>query len=388
MKTHRINSLSQSPDTPLVTPASSTSECSHSESINVDVFGAESLCGDIEEQWNRIRNSNSVFFDSPYFDIEFTKAVARVRDDVRIGIVKRRDKIVGFLPFQENKPGHAVPVGGMLNDWHGIMGMQSPEVIKLILKAAKLHSFKFHAIYNVDDSLKKYYFREFKSHFLDLSEGWEPYKSWVFENSSAVKRQGQKTRALGRQIGEVRFEFESQDSNLLERLIELKRARYRRSNTFEILGVQWASDLLRELHQVRDPNFRGILSVLWAGDKMVGAHFGMLTQGTLHYWFPVYAPAFHKYSPGTEMLMQSAKHACEMGIKKLDLGYGDDPYKFRFCNGSEPVAFGIANFGTMSRTVARYQYKFRNMLKEIPMKPLAKRILRKLYPHFGGWNFR
>jgi len=343
MKTHRINSLSQSPDTPLVTPASSTSECSHSESINVDVFGAESLCGDIEEQWNRIRNSNSVFFDSPYFDIEFTKAVARVRDDVRIGIVKRRDKIVGFLPFQENKPGHAVPVGGMLNDWHGIMGMQSPEVIKLILKAAKLHSFKFHAIYNVDDSLKKYYFREFKSHFLDLSEGWEPYKSWVFENSSAVKRQGQKTRALGRQIGEVRFEFESQDSNLLERLIEL---------------------------------------------KMVGAHFGMLTQGTLHYWFPVYAPAFHKYSPGTEMLMQSAKHACEMGIKKLDLGYGDDPYKFRFCNGSEPVAFGIANFGTMSRTVARYQYKFRNMLKEIPMKPLAKRILRKLYPHFGGWNFR
>ena len=374
-------------DAPFGNQASRSKVISTDAPIDVEVYGPECLCGSIENHWNRIRNSNPVF-KSPYFDIKFTQAVGRVRDDVRIAIVLSLGEVVGFLPFQENKPGHAVPVGGLLNDWHAIMGTQSSEVLQQILKAAKLNSFKFHAINAEEDGLEKYYFREFKSHYLDLSDGWEAYQKWVFKNSSAVKRQGQKTRGLARKFGEIRFEFESEDANQLERLIELKRAKYQRSNTFDILGVRWASNLLRELHQIRDSNFRGVLSVLWAGDHMVGAHFGMLTEETLHYWFPVYDPAFHKFSPGTEMLMQSAKYACDIGIRKLDLGYGDDSYKFRFCNAYEPVAFGMANLSPLSRTMAKYQYSFRNQLKQIPMKPLAKRILRKFYPRFGGWNYR
>ncbi|WP_157665262.1 GNAT family N-acetyltransferase [Mariniblastus fucicola] len=354
---------------------------------NIQIVRPQSLSGAILEDWNRIRRSNTVF-NSPYFDVEFTKAVGRVRDDVRIAIAETDGNIVGILPFQENTPGHAVPVGGLLNDWHGIMGKQDPQTLELMLKAAKLDSFKFHAIDASNDSLAKYYFREFKSHYADLSDGWEAYRRWARKNSSTIKRQGQKTRGLGREVGEVRFEFESEDPLLLERLIELKRTRYTNSNTFDILGVRWASDLLREIHRVRQPNFRGILSVLWAGDELVGAHFGMLTNDILHYWFPVYDPRFHKYSPGTEMLMQSAEHACELGARKLDLGYGDDAYKFKFCNASEPVAFGMANFNPLSRAIARRQYTFRNHLKQIPMKPLVKRILRRLYPRFGGWNFR
>lgn len=282
-------------DAPFGNQASRSKVISTDAPIDVEVYGPECLCGSIENHWNRIRNSNPVF-KSPFFDIKFTQAVGRVRDDVRIAIVLSLGEVVGFLPFQENKPGHAVPVGGLLNDWHAIMGTQSSEVLQQILKAAKLNSFKFHAINAEEDGLEKYYFREFKSHYLDLSDGWEAYQKWVFKNSSAVKRQGQKTRGLARKFGEIRFEFESEDANQLERLIELKRAKYQRSNTFDILGVRWASNLLRELHQIRDSNFRGVLSVLWAGDHMVGAHFGMLTEETLHYWFPVYDPAFHKLS--------------------------------------------------------------------------------------------
>ena len=387
MNTRPLSPQHESVDEPLGKTNSRTNAIDLSAPVDVQLLGPDSLSGYVEEKWSAIRNANPVF-KSPYFDIKFTKAVARVRNDVRIAIAQVGEEIVSILPFQENKPGHAVPVGGLLNDWHGMMGKQDPDILQQIMKAADLRSFKFHAINAKEDSLKKYYFREFDSHYLDLSCGWEEYRKWVHKNSSAVKRQGQKTRALARNVGELRFEFESESANQLERLIELKRARYNNSNTFDILGVTWASNLLRELHQVRDPNFRGVLSILWAGDQLVGAHFGMLTDETLHYWFPVYAPAFHKYSPGTEMLMQSAQHACEIGIKKLDLGYGDDAYKYRFCNASEPVAFGMANFSPFSRVVAKYRYSFRNQLKQIPMKPLVKRILRKLYPRFGGWNFR
>ena len=281
MNARQLTPANKAIDAPLGKRNSRTAVADQTDSLSVQIIGAESLCGAVEEQWNRFRASNPVF-KSPYFDIRFTRAVAQVRDDVRIAVAQVQDKIVAILPFQENKPGHAVPVGGLLNDWHGILGKQDPEVLQKILKAADLQSFKFHAINAQDDSLKKYYFREFNSHYLDLSGGWDEYRTWVRKNSIAVKRQGQKTRALGRQVGEVRFEFESESANQLERLIELKRARYNNSNTFDILGVTWASNLLRELHQVRDPNFRGVLSILWAGDMLVGAHFGMVTDETLH----------------------------------------------------------------------------------------------------------
>ncbi len=355
--------------------------------MRIQIIEAHSLCGQVLHRWNRIRDSNP-FFKSPYFDAEFTKAVARVRDDVKIATYEENGEIVSFLPFQENSPGHAVPAGGLLNDWHGIMGKKTPAIAQQMLKAAGLNSYKFHASDNTDNALQQYYFREFESHYLDMSEGWDACREWILKNSSTVKRQGQKTRGLGREFGEVRFEFDSQDPNLLEQLIELKRAKYQRSNTFDILGVPWASDLLREIHSTRHPNFRGLLSAYWAGDELVGAHFGMLSNDVLHYWFPVYNPRFHKYSPGTEMLMQSAKHACGLGISKLDLGYGDDAYKFKFCKGHDRVAFGLVSFNPLTHTIEKYRYSLRNQLKNIPMKPLVKKVLRNAFPDFGGWNYR
>jgi len=353
----------------------------------IQVITPQSLSGPILERWSQLRAQSSVY-SSPYFDAEFIKAVGRVRDDVRIAVAEVNDQVVAVLPFQENTSGHAVPAGGLLNDWHGVLGKRSPELLEQMLKAAGLNSYKFHAMDNSTGSMRKFNFREFKSHYLDLSEGWEAYRKWVFKNSSTVKRQGQKTRALQREIGEIRFEFDCENPVVLERLIELKRARYQNADTFDILGVPWASELIRVLHGVRQPNFKGLLSVLWAGEELIGAHFGMLTDNVLHYWFPVYDPKFHKYSPGTEMLMQAAEHACERGCGKLDLGYGDDNYKFKFCNASEPVAFGMANFNPVSRMIAYQKYRFRNQLKQIPMKPFFKKLLRKYYPEFGGWNFR
>lgn len=357
------------------------------EQASIEIIHPRSISGSILERWNQLRAQSTVF-NSPYFDPEFTKAVARVRDDVRIAIAEIDDRVIGILPFQEFRPGHAVPVGGLLNDWHGIVGKQSPEILERMLKAANLKSFKFHAMDNSQGLDKKYIFKEYGAHYLDLSEGWEAYRKWVFKHSSTVKRQGQKTRAMAREIGEVRFELDCDCPVLLEKVIDMKRRKYQNSNTFDILGVPWASELLRELHRVQEPNFRGLLSVLWAGDEFIGGHIGLITNDVLHYWFPVYDPRYHRYSPGTQMLLHSAEQACHLGVRKLDLGYGDDSYKFKFCNAEEPVAFGLANFNTSARMLQRQRYRLRHKLKEIPMKPFAKRILRAVFPQFGGWNFR
>ena len=151
-----------------------------------------------------------------------------------------------------------------------------------------------------------------------------------------------------REIGEPRFEFDCVSTEALEKLIDLKRKRYQRGKTFDILSVEWAANLLRQLHHTNGQNFQGILSALWVGDKMIAGHFGMLSNHVMHYWFPAYDIKYAKYSPGTQMIMNVAEHAAKLGIDKVDFGYGDDPYKFKFCNGRETVSCGQFRFNRLA----------------------------------------
>ena len=373
------------PDGSLCVPQSLDSVASE-----VYVMSADQLCGELEEQWQSLRQCHE-HFSSPYFDPNFIKAVAKVRDDVRIVMVVENGRPVCFLPIQENSKGRAVPAGGRLNDYHGLLGKPSDTVahFKKIMKAAEVKSYAFHALVPPEtEQLQPYSFRELRTHHLDLSDGWEAYRKWVRRHSSTVKRQGQKTRNLEKEVGPIRFEFDCSEGEVLERLIELKRAKYQRSKTFDILSVEWAANLLRELHNVKHQNFQGILQAMWAGDELICVHFGMMTDEILHYWFPIFDHQYSRYSPGTEMMLQVAEEACRRGIKKLDLGYGDDAYKFKFCNGNEAVINGQVNFNSLELMIAQKRYELRTKLKNIPMKPLAKTVLRSVFPGFGNWNFK
>lgn len=382
--------ISRSPELATYQTATPTFKADEWSMGRIELVKAEHLCGELATRWCEIRNS-SRRFDSPYFDVEFTKAVSRIRNDVEVAIVEDEAGAVQcFLPFQRISNNQAVPVGGKLNDIQGIIGSPGDpgELMLKILKAGKLKSYQFHAGLRFGEYYKPHEFEVIESHHLDLSAGWDSYLAWARKHSRTIKRQGQKTRALEREIGPITFEFECNSNDVLNRLIELKRSKYQRSNTFDILSVEWARKLVRELSQVDSPGFKGILSALWAGDKLVGTHFGMLTNDILHYWFPVYDPIFSKYSPGTELLLSAAKSAASIGVKKVDLGYGDDTYKFKFSNGHDQLSCGRFTSSSLDFAVAKQRYRVRKKLKEIPMKPLAKSVLRKFYPGFGEWNFK
>ncbi len=368
----------------------STASTAVATKYRIDAIGPSELCGSIAQRWGEVRD-HSPKFASPYFDIEFTKAVCRVREDVEIAIaVDESDCIQAFFPFQRVAPRKAMPVGGRLSDLHAPIGeVPDPDgLIKQIMKSMDLTSYAFHAGLKTNGDLEAHEFEVLNSYFMDLSDGWDIYYDWARKNSVAIKRQGQKTRALEREIGPIRFEFDCQATDVLERLIELKRAKYQRSMTFDILGVPWAAELLREISKVRKPGFQGILSVLWAGDDLIAVHFGMLTGEILHYWFPVFEPKFSKYSPGTELMLRVAQEAVERNVSKVDLGFGDDPYKARFCNGRENVSCGRIGFSELGFEVAKRKYSLRKSLKQIPLKPVAKKLLRSVFPGYGQWNFK
>ncbi len=354
----------------------------------LQVIPVQEMGSNLIESWRSIRNRNARLM-SPYFDPEFTKAVGRVRNDVHVGVVHREGSIAEILPFQNVGHRQIGPVGGLLNDVQGVVSESGEfcELAHALMRKTGSSSFPFHSLANYENHAE-YQFRKVKSYFLDLAGGWKNYQSWVNRHSSTISRQRQKTRGLERNVGPIRFEFDVLDADLLERLIDLKRAKYQRTRAFDILSVPWTADLLREIFATNKPGFRGILSGLWAGDHLVAVHFGMLTDSILHYWFPVFVPEFSKYSPGTELLLRVTETAANRGISKIDLGYGDEPYKLKFANGVETLDCGQITNSRLAFMIARQKNEFRHRLKQIPFKSWAKFCLRSVFPEYGRWNYR
>ena len=149
-------------------------------------------------------------YSSPYFDIEFVRAVDRVRQDVEIAVLKNeRQEIVGFFPFQRTRPSAAEPVGGRLNDLHGIIAPPSLSFQMLdVLQQSGLSSFSFHALAGSNSGSAEFEFCRPSTYFIDLRSGWEAYLRWAVQHSSTLKRQPQKTCTMHRNRGDIRFEFD------------------------------------------------------------------------------------------------------------------------------------------------------------------------------------
>jgi len=349
------------------------------------------LNAELENVWHEIRDTRPEL-RSGFYDPDFSKAVNRVRGDVHYLVLYGHAEVLGILPFQRPKPSLAQPVGGMLNDYHGLIlrrGVQCD--IGEWLPSAGLRHFRFHALQDFSKAKSpshcKQVFETLRATSVDLSQGHHGYRNWLFQHSSTVRRQGQKARALARKLGPLSLEVDCRDRDAVEYLIEMKRAKYQRTRTFDILGLSWTQDVLREIFDLRTANFLGMLSVLRAGDTIVSGHFGFLANGILHYWFPAHEHAFGKFSPGTQLMLELTKEPEEPIFQRIDLGYGDSDLKDRFANAESSVEIGCYDPNAIARNVAERKYFFRQSLKKIPAKKQVKKFLRPLWPNLGKGQF-
>jgi CelD/BcsL family acetyltransferase involved in cellulose biosynthesis len=358
-------------------------------SQSVNAVRVSRLDSEVESFWHRMHDCDPQF-DSPYFHPEFTRAVAAVRTDVEVAVTRDSDeRVVGVFPYQRSMKFHADPIGGRLNDFHGIIADRDQFFdLRSLFNSLNLRTCSFHALAVWRGEFDPYMFRAIGSHFIDLSSGSPGYEQWSRQHSTTVRRQPQKTRALCRDIGPLEFEFESNDHQLLEQLIRLKRQKYQRTNTFDILSVDWTANLLREVFNRKCPGFSGVLSVLRAGDAIVAMHFGLKTDRVVHYWFPVFDPVYARYSPGTILLLETCRAAAERRMQRVDLGYGDDQFKFKFANGQSSVLSGLVSFSPLRHSAAKARYSVRNWLRNVPNTMPFKALLRRVYQNYGSWHYR
>jgi CelD/BcsL family acetyltransferase involved in cellulose biosynthesis len=151
----------------------------------------------------------------------------------------------------------------------------------------------------------------------------------------------------------------------------------------------WIAELVTGLLAANDDCCRGILSVLYDGPRPISAHFGLRSGGTISYWFPAYDMSYARYSPGLGLFFKMAEESSKLGVRRIDLGKGDEPYKDLLANDSIELAAGSLSRPSTLAVVRQCRHAtVRSLDSYIRNRPVLRRYARSALDSFGALRVR
>jgi len=311
----------------------------------------------VRSEWSNLQESNCDLV-SPCFAPQFTQAVAAVRDDVEVGLVQQGKDVVALFPFQRDKASQGIPVGGIVSDYQGVICRHDFKCDpQELLKGCRLKTWQFDRLLASQTFFRPYHDYCEPSAIIDLSHGYEAYVRERSERGSQqIKRCRYLENRLGREVGPVRFVSHSPDTALLGKVLGWKSEQYLRTGWADLFATRWGRELVERIHSAHEAGFAGMLSLLYAGDRLIAGHLGMRSRTVWHYWFPAYDREYARFSPGLILLLKMAEQAPAEGLRAIDLGTGITLYKQRLMNAAISVAEGsvvTAGWPLIRRTMRR-----------------------------------
>jgi CelD/BcsL family acetyltransferase involved in cellulose biosynthesis len=292
------------------------------------------------ERWERIRRGSAALA-SPFFDIEFTRAVGEVRRDVRIGVAE-----FGFFGFEVSRLGAGRPVGLKLSDYHGVVAAPEAEwEPRALLRGVGLRSYAFNHLPAAQAPFRPFVRELATSPVADL------------EADAPIGAPSQPARKRRRLARRAPLRFELHDPGSLPVVLAWKSAQYHRTGAFDVFSRPWVVEVVERL--VAGP--LGLLSTLRSGDELIAAHLGLRSGRVAHWWFPAYDPAFARDSPGVVLLLELLEAGPAAGITMLDFGKGDEDYKAWFANGAVDLGVGHVEadrFSELRTGAARVAWRY------------------------------
>jgi len=285
--------------------------------------------------WRALRAAHP-HLGSPYFDLRYVEAAERVSPEGGVAVIRRAGRVIGFFPFQR-RGGGLQPLGAPMSDFHGLVadpaeGLDLGQIVRALgarrLRVSGLIGAPAQPGLDVRHAM-----------IADLSGGFEAYQAG--RASAFLKDKRRRMRALERDHGVVRFDFDRPSPALLERVISEKRAQIRRTHQHDIFACGWTARLLHDLDAVADADFGLRLAVLRAGEVVVAAELGLTSGDRHHLWFPIYDPEYARYSPGALMTLETLRVCAERGIARVDFGPSEEAYKEDFADPAETALEGL-----------------------------------------------
>ena len=347
--------------------------------MNIDVIHANQLTADYIKAWSDLQRTDSRI-DNPFFRPEFTQLVARVCDNVEVAVLKENGKLVGFFPFQRERGAVGHPVGWRLSDMNGcIVDHGIKWSVEEVLKSAGLLTWHFDHLLASQKQFQSYHAFVEDSPYIDLSAGYEAYQNERRRSgSSTISQAMRKSRKIEKELGPLHFERHTTEPQVLEALVEWKRHHIARRRYLDIFKFQWVIELLQKIARSKLNGFSGILSGLYAGDRLIAVHLGIRSYHVISSLIPTFDPAFSKYSPGIILHLELAKKAAESGVKRIDLGRGYNQMKASLMSGAIPVAIGSVELRPINRVLRTGWYGARELVHSTPLRGVPLRMYRRL----------
>jgi len=272
--------------------------------------------------------------DSPFFDTRFVRAVARVRPDTVMGLAHSAGRLVAAWPLHVARDGWSRPAGAPFADWNGpLIDPASDLTPARLLDGLGLcgHTGSNMA---VDPGAPALHRETTASLVTDLSAGGPATLDALARRHP---RHFKKLRRLGRKLaadhGTVRISRAGPGSEMLGRLMEIKRAQLVRSGLHDVLAPAWVRALMESLHAGASETFGADLYVLEAGGTFVAAEFNLRSGPVMHGWLAGYDTRFAAYSPGHLLMMHLLPAIAQRGVAEYDAGTAEHGYKAYFSNG-------------------------------------------------------
>lgn len=320
-------------------------------------------------------------YANPFLHPAFAEAVGHAREGVEVAIFESEGRPLGFFAFQREGGGRAaVPVGGVMADVQA--AVVEPGVgwdAGSTLEACGLDVLEYDHMLADQPPLEAWHESLDDAPTMDLSDGFDAYREAIESAGSSVFRQiDRKARKAARELGPLRLEPRVDDPDLLETLIDWKRDRVHAQGFEDPLGERWIHDLVGEVHRAREPGFEGLLSVLWAGERPVAAHMGVLGDTVLASWIPAFDPELRSYSPGSILHAELARAVVAEGVARMDLGRGENRLKSRLSTGSVPLAIGAVDRRAVQRMVRAGRARLKAAVLASPVGEPLRRAVRRL----------
>lgn len=307
--------------------------------LQVDIQRPEDLSTVDIAAWGAIQQAQPAF-SNPLFGHEFSKTVARVRDDVRVAVFRREGRAVGFLAHHRRPGGFARPIGAPFSDYQGIvsngdMGVEGAEALRL----AGLGAMRFNGLVDPHGQFEGAVRETQDAYAIELSGDPSAYLEAIRAASpKKFKNYRRLEHRLEREVGALRFVAADRTQASFDALLAWKSEQFVRTGVQDVLRPVWVKAMMQNLFDAQD----GLMVCLYAGDTLVAGHFGVRQGGVFHPWIASANPEFAAMSPGQAFLGHAIAAMPDMGLKVYDLGPGHAHYKQPYASTRREIGVGLA----------------------------------------------
>ncbi|WP_454718693.1 GNAT family N-acetyltransferase [Caulobacter segnis] len=322
--------------------------------MDVETLHPSLLSADDVALWRSLAAAQAGF-GNPLLGPDFTQAVGKVREDARVAVVRRDGVTLGFLPFHRRPGGLARPIGSPLSDYHGLVARPDAGLdLAQVLRAADVSVFRYTGLIDPNGVFPAAPETDRTAYVIDLAEtSAEDYLEAVRAASpKKIKNYRRLDNKLDREVGPVRLVAGDVSREAFNQLIDWKREQLLRTGMHDFLRADWTRELMADLFSVRDSDFRGLMINLYAGDTLVGGHFGIRQGATYHPWLASMNPEHAAWSPGQIFFLRAIAAMPALGLDRYDLGPGHDHYKRSYALKSITIGEGAATASGIGGRVA------------------------------------